>query len=89
MCVPVYVYMFAVLFQVFVRNGVHISAGDRREERYHPSSPCSVFVCVWVKEEVRADFLRSTDTQRCFDILYGVVEGEGGRPVCVCGCASV
>lgn len=27
-----------------VRTGVCTSAGDRREERYHPSSPCTVCV---------------------------------------------
>lgn len=34
-------------------------------------------------EEVRADFQRYIDTKRCFDILYGEVEGGKEADLCV------
>lgn len=95
------VYVFVVLFQVLCKEWcVYISWRPERGEVPSFITKHGVCTCMcerdkesMLAEEVWVDFLRSIDTQRCFDILDGEAEGDRSQHVCMrvcmCGSASV
>lgn len=87
-CVCVYVCLWCYS-RCFVSAGVCASAGGRREERYHPSSPC----VVWVRERERqcggwGSEGGISEIHRHPEVLWYIIlrskRGTGARPVCVC-----